>query len=58
MPRIYIKHQALEIRTDFDGIKRGYHTGPTSSENRHQILAKGPDLSIWIEPHDRDRFSK
>ena len=43
--------------TDFDGIKRGYHLGDTS-ENPHQILAKGPDLSIWNEPHDRDRFSK
>jgi len=41
--------------TDFDAIKRGYHLG-SHSENPYQILAKGPDLSNWNEPHDRARF--
>lgn len=42
--------------TDFDGIKRGYLLG--GNKNTFNILSKGPDLSIWNEPHDRDRFSK
>lgn len=41
--------------TDFDAIKRGYQLG-NHAENPYQILAKGPDLSIWKEAHDRDRF--
>ncbi|GGH23367.1 glutathione S-transferase family protein [Paenibacillus segetis] len=41
--------------TDFDSIKRGYHLG-NHAENPYQILAKGPDISIWNEPHDRNRF--
>lgn len=40
--------------TDFDAIKRGYLLG--DQEPGEEILAKGPDLSIWNEPHDRDRF--
>lgn len=42
--------------TDFDGIKRGYLLG--ANKNTFNILSKGPDLSIWNEPHDRKRFSK
>lgn len=41
--------------TDFDSIKRGYHLG-NHAQNPYQILAKGPDISIWNEPHDRNRF--
>jgi len=41
--------------TDFDAIKRGYHLGPTG-RNPFQILPLGPDLSLWLEKHDRDRF--
>jgi putative glutathione S-transferase len=40
--------------TDFEAIKRGYQTG-SNAENRHGIVAKGPDTSIWTTPHDRDR---
>ncbi len=40
--------------TDFDAIKRGYQLG-SQATNPYQILAKGPDLSIWKEPHDRNR---
>lgn len=43
--------------TDFDGIKRGYQLG-NHADNPYQILAKGPDLSIWNEPHDRNRFKE
>lgn len=43
--------------TDFDSIKRGYQLG-NHANNPHQLLAKGPDLSIWNDPHDRSRFSK
>ncbi|WP_040952439.1 glutathione S-transferase family protein [Gorillibacterium massiliense] len=41
--------------TDFDSIKRGYQLG-NHAANPYQLLAKGPDLSIWNEPHDRNRF--
>lgn len=43
--------------TDFDSIKRGYQLG-NHANNPHQLLAKGPDVSIWNEPHNRHRFSK
>lgn len=43
--------------TDFIGIKKGYSLGNVS-QNPYQILAKGPDTSIWNEPHDRDRFNQ
>jgi putative glutathione S-transferase len=42
--------------TDFSAIKRGYHLG-SHGNNPYQILALGPDLSIWYEKHDRLRFS-
>ncbi|WMT38983.1 glutathione S-transferase C-terminal domain-containing protein [Paenibacillus sp. D2_2] len=38
--------------TDFYAIKRGYQLG-NHADNPYQILAKGPDLSIWNEAHDR-----
>ncbi|AIQ19170.1 glutathione S-transferase [Paenibacillus sp. FSL H7-0357] len=41
--------------TDFEAIKRGYQHG-NHAENPYQILAKGPDVSIWNESHDRNRF--
>jgi putative glutathione S-transferase len=42
--------------TDFDAIKKGYLLGV--AENPYKILPKGPDLSIWNDPHDRERFIK
>lgn len=42
--------------TDFDAIKRGYHLGNHAS-NPYQILAKGPDLSVWNLPHDRSKLN-
>ncbi|MDR3331940.1 MAG: glutathione S-transferase C-terminal domain-containing protein [Synergistaceae bacterium] len=41
--------------TDFDAIKRGYQLG-NIEENPFQILAKGPDVSVWNLPHQRDRL--
>lgn len=43
--------------TDFDAIKRGYHLGNHAS-NPFRILAKGPDTSVWKQPHDRDKFNR
>lgn len=43
--------------TDFVAIKRGYHLG-NHAENPYQILAKGPDLSIWSQPHHRENLNK
>lgn len=42
--------------TDFEAIKKGYQLGNVA-DNPYQILAKGPDISNWNEPHDRYRFS-
>lgn len=42
--------------TDFESIKKGYQLGNVA-DNPYQILAKGPDTSIWNEPHDRQRFN-
>jgi putative glutathione S-transferase len=41
--------------TDFEAIKRGYQLG-NHAENPYQILAKGPDVSIWYVSHDRNSF--
>lgn len=38
--------------TDFVSIKKGYQLG-NHAENPYQILAKGPDTSIWKESHNR-----
>lgn len=44
---------AFKNTTSFDGIKRGYLLNP--SRNTFGILAKGPELSVWDEPNDRER---
>lgn len=45
--------------TDFDAIKRHYHLSITISIDKQEpnILPKGPDLSVWDSPHDRDKLS-
>ncbi|MDR2068898.1 MAG: glutathione S-transferase C-terminal domain-containing protein [Spirochaetaceae bacterium] len=48
---------AFRDTTDFDAIKRGYHLG-SHGHNPYQILALGPDVSIWNEAHDRERFAR
>lgn len=46
--------------TEFDAIKEHYHVSitinPDQSETR--ILPKGPDLTVWNEPHDREKLGK
>lgn len=42
--------------TDFLAIKKGYQLG-SQAENPYQILAKGPDVSIWNLPHEREILS-
>jgi putative glutathione S-transferase len=41
--------------TDFDAIKRGYQLGNVAT-NPYQLLAKGPDNSVWNEPHGREKL--
>jgi glutathionyl-hydroquinone reductase len=49
---------AFKEATDFDAIKRGYLLG-NHAHNPYNILPKGPDLSIWEEPNNRDeKFGK
>lgn len=43
---------AFKETTQFDHIKRHYHL--SAIDNPHQILPKGPDESVWLQPHDRD----
>ena len=43
--------------TEFDVIKRGYQTGNFSLKNPYKIVSKGPDASLWNEPHNRARLS-
>ena len=42
--------------TDFESIKKGYYLGATS-QNRYNILPKGPDISGWNTPHNRESLS-
>ncbi|WP_208528129.1 glutathione S-transferase family protein [Jeotgalibacillus salarius] len=46
--------------TEFEAIKEHYHVSitinPDQSEMR--ILPKGPDLTVWNEPHDREKLGQ
>lgn len=46
--------------TQFDAIKRHYHLSITILTDKPEvnILPKGPDLSFWDQPHDRQRLSR
>lgn len=45
--------------TDFDKIKRHYLTSKKiSAGDQHAILPKGPDLSVWNTPHNRQQLSQ
>lgn len=53
-------HQTSGIgeTTDFDFIKRSYHLSPHLRAlfgNQYGLLPKGPDLSSWQIPHNRDK---
>ncbi|WP_407268593.1 glutathione S-transferase family protein [Radiobacillus sp. PE A8.2] len=45
--------------TDFDAIKRHYHTSITINPDKDEvsILPKGPDLSAWETAHNREQIS-
>lgn len=43
--------------TDFEGIKKHYHLCAVTG-NTYKILPKGPDVSVWNEPHGREHLSK
>ena len=45
--------KAFKEATDFDAIKRGYLLG-NHAHNPYNLLPKGPDLSIWDEPNNRE----
>ncbi|KRL05341.1 glutathione S-transferase C-terminal domain-containing protein [Liquorilactobacillus oeni] len=48
---------AFKNNTDFDAIKkRFYQVDHTPISDLKRIIPKGPDLSIWEEPNDRNRF--
>lgn len=42
--------------TDFQSIKKHYHLS-TIKGNLYKILPKGPDLSVWNTPHEREALS-
>lgn len=46
--------------TDFDAIKRHYHQSITinPADTKDKILPKGPDLTVWNKPHQRESLSK
>lgn len=49
---------AFQKATDFDAIKRGYMLG-NHAQGTKKILPKGPDLSNWNEPNNREeKFGK
>jgi putative glutathione S-transferase len=41
--------------TNFDAIKRGYYS-VDSSKNQFGIVPKGPDASLWLSPHGREKL--
>lgn len=43
--------------TDFVAIKKHYHLCCVNN-NPNKILPKGPDLSVWEQPHGRESLSK
>lgn len=45
--------------TDFQAIKKHYHLSITINPNNmeERILPKGPDLSVWETPHNREKLS-
>lgn len=45
--------------TDFDAIKRHYHLSITISTDKEEpkVLPKGPELSLWNSPHNRENLS-
>lgn len=49
---------AFQRNTDFDAMKkRFYYVDHTPFADFPRLVPKGPDLDIWTEPHDRNRFN-
>ncbi len=49
---------AFKDNTDFDAMKkRFYQVDHTPVTDLERIVPKGPDLAIWNEANDRDRFA-
>ncbi|MFT8318013.1 MAG: glutathione S-transferase C-terminal domain-containing protein [Sporolactobacillus sp.] len=50
---------SFKKNTDFDSMKkRFFQIDHTPLSDLPRIIPKGPDLTIWDEPNDRDRFGK
>lgn len=49
---------AFKNNTDFHAIKLHYHVSGhlSGSDTEFRVLPKGPDLSVWLEANDRQRF--
>jgi putative glutathione S-transferase len=43
--------------TDFESIKKGYFASANVIANPLKIVPKGPDVSGWNTPHNRERLS-
>lgn len=43
--------------TDFESIKKGYFASANVIENPLKIVPKGPDVSGWNTPHNREHLS-
>ncbi len=41
--------------TDFEAIKIGYLLSSEKEKNPYQIVANGPDASVWTQPNDRQK---
>ncbi|CAM5207260.1 Putative glutathione S-transferase OS=Ureibacillus acetophenoni OX=614649 GN=SAMN05877842_1182 PE=4 SV=1 [Ureibacillus acetophenoni] len=43
--------------TDFEAIKKGYFASANVIHNPLTIVPKGPDISVWNTPHNRESLS-
>lgn len=43
--------------TDFEAIKKGYFASANVIHNPLKIVPKGPDISVWNTPHNRETLS-
>lgn len=44
--------------TDFEAIKQGYFASANVIDNPLKIVPKGPDISGWNSPHNREKLSE
>lgn len=43
--------------TDFEAIKKGYYASSNGEDNPLKIVPKGPNVSGWDTPHDRENLT-